>query len=414
MRYTVRSVLGNLRIRQVLMLYAANLAGIPLALVTSIVFTRFLGPQGYGDFAFLDSIFDFGKIIFTFGFFYAGSRAIVLSNNEQKSREYYGGILAIVAVLFVIKVIFFVGYGLLDSNLREKGLTTFFLYLIPFGWVFLLIPFFDTVLKADNRIKALAATRFLPKVVLFAGAIGIYFTLSGYEGNRLGVVWSVYLLAFMLVFVTVLIRIRVSFLNLSQRIREIWSLTKGFGVHIYTGGLFYAGSLSLTGIMISYFSPDNTGVGYLALSLAISRPLELVPSAIATSYFRDFANQKSLSTRLILFTVLLSGIGLMMIWVLTGPFIRIFYSVDFLPVVALVYPVSVAMMLHGFSGLLNRFLEAMGHGKAIRNTYVLTGITLVVSNLLLIPRLGETGASYALVISGVVYLVVMCIYYLKR
>jgi hypothetical protein len=64
--------------------------------------------------------------------------------------------------------------------------------------------------------------------------------------------------------------------------------------------LFYAGSLSLTGILISYFSPDNTGVGFLALAFAISRPLELVPNAIATAYFKDFSTQKALSVGLLI------------------------------------------------------------------------------------------------------------------
>lgn len=414
MQHRIKLIWGNLRIRQVVMLYAANLAGIPLALVSSIVFTRFLGPQGYGNFAFLDSIFDFGKIIFTFGFFYAGSRAIVLNSAEQKTREYYGSLLALLAGLFVIMAFFFVGYALLDPNLREKGLTGFFFYLIPFGWVFLLIPFFDTVLKADNRIKALAATRFLPKVILFGGALAIYFLLPGYAGNRLAVVWFLYLLGFTAVFIVVLARIRVSFQNMESRIREIWSLTRGFGLHIYSGGLFYAGSMSLSGILISYYSPDNTGVGFLALAVAISRPLELVPAAVATSYFRDFAGQAALSRRLVVATLLLSLTGVVGAWLLAGPFIRLFYSHDFLPVVGLVYPVSVAMMLHGLAGLMNRFLEARGRGKAIRNTYIITGITLTASNLILIPAFGAAGAAYSMLLSGAIYMGVMGLYYYRR
>jgi O-antigen/teichoic acid export membrane protein len=402
------------RVQQVATLYAANFFGIPLALVTSIVFTSFLGPQGYGDFAFLDSIFEFGKIIFTFGFFYSGSRAIVLNHQLRKTREYYGASLIILMVLFLIMSVFFVGYGLLDNNLQEKGLTRFFLLLIPFGWIFLLMPYFDTLLKADNRIRALAATRFLPKVILFVGALAIYYTLDGFTGSRLGVVWALYLTAFFLVFFVVLLRIRVSFKSVRRRIMELWLFNKKFGVHIYTGGLFYAGSLALTGIMVSYFSPDNSGVGFLALAIAITRVLELLPTAIATAYFRDFSTQNSLSVGLLSITVLLGVGGLLLTWVLIGPFILIFYSAEFVPVIALVFPVSTAMLLHGMAGFLNRFLEARGQGKAIRNTYMITGITLVVANLILIPRLLETGGAYAMLLSGVVYVAVMTWYYWRR
>jgi O-antigen/teichoic acid export membrane protein len=405
---------GNLRVRQVALLYAANLAGIPLALVTSIIFTRFLGPRAYGDFAFLDLIFDFGKIIFSLGFFYAGSRAIVLSNDPKKTREYYGATLLILFLLFGLMACFMMAYGLIDSNLQEKGLTNFFLLLIPFSWIFLLIPFFDTTLKADNRVNALAATRFLPKVFLFLAALVVYYLLANYGGNRLAVVWSLYLTVFFLVFFIILVRIRVSFSNIKPRMKEIWQYNKGFGVHIYTGGLFYAGSLSLTGILISYFSPDNTGVGFLALALAISRPLELVPNAIATAYFKDFSTQSALSVRLLILTSLLSLGVLLFTWLLIGPFIRIFYSEDFLPVINLVYPISAAMLMHGMAGLLNRYLEARGKGKYIRNTYMVTGLTLLVANLLLIPGMAETGAALAMVFSGIVYLSVMSAYYKNR
>jgi O-antigen/teichoic acid export membrane protein len=402
------------RVRQVAMLYAANFFGIPLALVTSIVFTRFLGPRAYGDFAFLDSIFEFGKIIFTFGFFYSGSRAIVLNHRLQRTREYYGASLVVLLVLFLVMSVFFVGYGLLDNNLENKGLTRFFLMLVPFGWIFLLMPYFDTLLKADNRIRALSASRFMPKVVLFAGALGVYFFLGDFQGSRLGVVWGLYLTAFFVVYAAILLRIRVSFHSLRRRIRELWMYNRKFGVHIYTGGLFYAGSLSLTTIMVSYFSPDNSGVGFLALALAITRVLELLPTAIATAYFRDFATQQSLSRTLLFITVMLALGGLALTWVLIGPFIRLFYSEDFVPVIALVFPVSAAMLMHGMAGFLNRFLEARGQGKAIRNTYVITGVTLVASSLLLIPSGLEAGAATALLISGVVYLAVMTVYYKKR
>jgi O-antigen/teichoic acid export membrane protein len=185
-------------------------------------------------------------------------------------------------------------------------------------------------------------------------------------------------------------------------------------VHIYTGGLFYAGSLAITGIMISYFSIDNSGVGFLALAIAITRVLELLPTAIATAYFRDFSTQRSLSLGLVSITLLLGIGGLLLTWLLIGPFIRVFYSADFVPVIALVFPVSTAMLLHGMAGFLNRFLEARGQGKAIRNTYMITGITLVAGNLVLIPRYLETGGAYAMLLSGVVYVAVMSWYYWRR
>ena len=184
----ISGIWANLRVRQAVTLYAASFAGIPLGIVTSIIFTRFLGPQGYGDFAFLDTLFDFARAIFPLGFFYAGNRALVLNNNPRTSREYYGAALIYLFLLFILMGVVMVIYGLLDPNLADKGLTRFYFYLLPFGWIFLMGPYFDNMLHPDNRLHELAAVRFFPKVITFAAALAIWFLLRDFQGNRLAIV----------------------------------------------------------------------------------------------------------------------------------------------------------------------------------------------------------------------------------
>lgn len=399
----ITSLWDNLRIRQATTLYAASFAGIPLSIVTSIVFTHFLGPRGYGDFAFLDSLFDFARIIFPLGFFYAGNRALVLNNDPKKAREYHGATLAILFVLFAVMGVVMAAYGLVDSNLAEKGLDSFFLYLIPFGWIFLLTPYFDSMLHADNRIHELAATRFFPKVVTFSIALVIYFLLHDFGGNRLAIVWPAYLGAFLLVYIMVFVRIRVSFRNMRSRLRTIMHHHRTYGIHLYVGTLFSTGSVALTGILISYFSDDNTGVGFFALAVAIARPLALVPGVIAATWFKDFSRQQRISPRLSGITVLLTLAAFITLLLLAGPFIRFFYSDDFLPVIPLVHLAGIGMLLYGLATFMNRFLEAHGHGKTVRNVFIVTGLTLLACNLLLIPGYGATGAAVSMAIGSGVY-----------
>ncbi len=402
--HQITSLWDNLRVRQAVALYVASFAGIPLSIFTSIVFTRFLGPQGYGDFAFLDSLFDFARIIFPLGFFYAGNRALVLNHDKQKAREYYGATLIILFLLFVLMAVVMMGYGLTDSNLAEKGLDRFFLYLVPFGWVFLLTPYFDNMLHADNRIHELAATRFFPKVVTFAVALVIFFLLQEFQGDRLAIVMSAYIGAFLVVYLLVFVRIRASFGHLRTRLRRIMHYQRDYGIHLYVGTLFSVGSAALTGILISYFSDDNTGVGFFTLSVAIARPLALIPGVIAATWFKDFSQQTHVSVRLTAITLILSVTAFGALLLLTSPFIRFFYSDDFLPVIVLVYLAGVGMFLYGLASFFNRFLEAHGQGKTVRNTFVATGIVLLVFNLLLIPGHGATGAAVAMIIASTVYL----------
>ncbi len=401
----------NTRVRQATMLYLASFAGIPLSIFTSIVFTRFLGPQGYGDFAFLDSLFGFARIIFPIGFFYAGNRALVLNDSPRAAREIYGATLVILFILFVIMSAVMLVYGLLDSNLASKGLDRFFLYLIPFGWIFLLGPYFDNMLHADNRIHDLAATRFYPKVITFGTALLIFFLLQDFEGNRLAIIWPAYLLAFFLVYAMVFARIRLSFRSLRTRMNSILQYQRSYGIHLYIGTLFSVGAVSLTGILISYFSADNVGVGFFALAVAISRPLALVPGVIAATWFKDFAQQHRASPRLVLITLALAIVTLTALFLIAGPFIRYFYSHDFLPVIPLIHLSALGMFLYGLASFFNRFLEAHGHGKAVRNTYIATGLTLLIINFILIPPYGATGAAVAMIVSSAVYLTGMLVYY---
>lgn len=210
------------KFKQVLLLYLVNVVGIPIGIITSIVLTRFLGPQGYGDFLFINNIFSFSIIIFTFGLFQAGNRALVLNNDTHKAREYYGTEIVVLIGIFIVMGIALYVYGIFDNNLSDKGLQNLFFALIPFSWIILLLRYFETLFQADNRIKELAATRFLPKVGFLITAGIIYFGFSSYVGNRLVIVWIFRLLSFFVVYIIVIKRIRISFNNLNKRLREIW------------------------------------------------------------------------------------------------------------------------------------------------------------------------------------------------
>ncbi len=402
-RINITEIWNNLRIKQAAMLYSASFAGIPLSIFTSIVFTRFLGPQGYGDFSFIDSLFDFAIIIFPAGLFFAGNRALLLNKEPVKARQYYGATLVYLFLLFLVMTVCLVAYAFVDPNLAAKGLDRFFLMLIPAGWIFLLRPYFDNMLHADNRIHDLAATRFLPKVFTFSAALLIYYFAGGFAGNRLTVIWAIYLLAFLVVYLFVFFRIRVSFNNLGKRMQEIRAHHQNYGVHLYVGNLFSAGAISLTGILISYFSANNTGVGFFALAVAISRPMALIPGVVATTWFKDFAEKQSIPARLASVTILLTLFAFAGLYLLAGPFVRFFYSDAFLPVIPLVHLAGIGMTLYGAGIFFSRFLEAHGHGKPVRNIHIAMGMALLTGNLLLIPTLGVTGAAIAMIIASAVY-----------
>lgn len=403
----------NLRFRQVITLYSVNVIGIPLSIVTSVVMTKFLGPSGFGDYKFFFSLFNLVIVLITFGMFQAGNRALVLNQDPKKAREYYGAELVILVFLFLVMILILLAYALLDKNIKAKGLSEMLIFLLPFSWVFLVIPYFETLFQADNRINLLASSRIFPQVGLCITAVIIYFILFNFSGNKLQLVFALSLSFQMLVFLIIFYKINPSFRNIKVRLGELWNYNKTYGFNVYIGSVLSLGFNELTGVLISYFALDNVGVGYYALALTITMPLSFIPNVIATTHYKDFSTRTRIPKRLFLVTVLLSTSAMILLWILIGPFIHYFYGYKFNSVITLTLIASVGVIFHGFADFFNRFLGSHGQGKALRNSSIIVGFCLMTLNLILIPVLGEKGAAYTRAASGIIYVICMLWFYRK-
>lgn len=403
----------NKKFRQVSLLYSVNIVSIPLSIFTSIVLTRFLGPIGYGDYAFLNQIFNFAMIVFTFGFFQAANRALVLNNDKEKAREYFGAALVVLLLLFIFMVSVLLIYGIFDANIASKGVKQTFFIILPFSWLFLLKRYFETLFQADNKIKELAATRLLPVLGFFLTALIVYLLLQDYSGNKVQLIWVLYLSVFVISYLLILKKIKVSFRNLKKRLGALWSYNKSFGFDVYTGSIFAVGFSALTGVLISYFSIDNSGVGFYGLALTFASPLMLVPNVIATTHYKDFASKNEIPRKLMIATIGLSLLSLVFILLVVPLFIKHFYGPQFLPVIRLNMIVSIGVIFHGLADFINRFLGAHGKGKILRNSSFIIGGMLMTLNLTLVPLYGETGAVITKVFTGAIYFGLMIFFYRK-
>ncbi len=119
-----------------------------------------------------------------------------------------------------------------------------------------------------------------------------------YSGNRLIMIWAAFLITQILVFLYIIYKINPSFRNLKTRIKEIISFNKSYGFHVYLGTVCAVGFSQLTGVLISYFSNTNSGVGYYSLAMTIAGPLSFIPNVIATTHYKDFSSKKQYSTKI--------------------------------------------------------------------------------------------------------------------
>lgn len=404
---------SNPRIKQVIGLFSVNMISIPIGIVTSIVITSYLGAEGFGDYKFIGSIFSFAVIIFSFGFYQAGNRALVLNTDKKKAKEYYGAELVITGGIFIIMSFFLILYALFDNNIQEKQLDKFLLYLIPFGWVFLMISYFETLFQADNKIKMLSQVRLYPSLGFLVSAASIYFIFMDKQLNKQMVVWVFFFYTQIIVCLLIIYNLQVSFQSIKIRLKEIWGFNKSYGFNVYLGSLFAVGFANLTQVLISYFSSDNTGVGFYSLASTFSLPLALIPNTIATTHYKDFSITTHIPKKLIMITAGLSFASLIALWLLIGPFIKIFYGAEFETVKFLNFIISFGVIARGFADFFNRYLGANGQGKDLRNSSFYVGGSILIFSLILIPTYGEYGAAYATLISGFIYLGVIVIYYIK-
>jgi O-antigen/teichoic acid export membrane protein len=402
---------SNKRIKQVAGLLSVNILSIPLSIITSIIITRFLGSTGYGNFKFILNLFTLAVVVFTFGFFQAGNRALVLNSEPQKARELFGAELLITVVLFLFMAMFFSGYAFLDNNINEKGLRMVLLLVIPFSWTFLMSKYFEVLFQADNRIKLLAKARLYPQLIYFALILAIYYFIFNYSGDRIKLVLGSYFAGNIIIAIFIILKLNPSLRNLRERVKEILHYNKTFGFSVYLGSVFAVGFSQLTGVLISYFSSDNTGVGYYSLAMTIAAPLAFIPNVIATTHYKDFSVSNKVQARLLKITVGISLAALIATNILVGPFIKIFYGAEFLPVIRLTYVVSFGIIMNGLADFFNRFLGSHGKGKALRNSAFIVGLSVLILNVSLIPLFGEKGAAWTTFFSGIIYFVCMYLYY---
>ena len=386
---------------------------LPLGFITSIIITKFLGAQTYGDYKFLDSIFRMAIILCNFGLFYAGSRALLLENNRERSREYYATIIIITLILSAIMCIGLLLYAIFDSNISSKGLLQTFLCILPFGSVYMINYCYETLLQADNQIALLSRVRLFPKLgYLFGGTIALLY-LQNISFDKLLLVCYIYLLTQLLVYGHIIFKLRPLFTNLRDRWNDIKHYNRSYGFDVYTGALFAVGFSTLPDILISYFGIDNQGVGFYSLALMFASPLSFVPATIATTQYREFAEMEKIPSKFIGTTLLLSIIVMLLLWLIVPLFVNAFYSEEFNEVISLNYIVSLGILLYGMADFFNRYIGAQGEGKLLRNSSFIVGLTILIANFTLVPLYGAYGASWAKVSAGVIYLTTMLICYFK-
>lgn len=402
---------SNVHMRQASALLMWNIIGFPLTLAVNWVVTRYMGAQNYGDYLYVQRVFEFAYILANFGLLRSLNRSILLTEDETQKREYYGagfvlwgGIsLLVIAALYI--------FAILSPNIREKGIFELFVWVIPLCCIYFMNHLYEQVLPANNRIDLLIKQRYYPKIGLFVCSAIIYFLFRDKGFSPIVVVWVFFLGTNLLFYLNVAIKLKPKFTNLGSRIKNVFQINRDYGSKTYVGDLFSTSFTALLPLLISKFSNDNSSVGFYTLALMICQPMNYIPNVLTTSHYRELSKLPSIPKKLLKLAVLSSIVCLVCLWIIITPFVNIFYTSEYHPVIMLTIITSIGTFLYGFSDLVSRYLTSQGDGVALRNSSFIVGFSTLGLSLILIPKFNATGAAITHVCAGLIYALVILYYY---
>jgi len=388
-------------------LYGSMIAGIFIGIAVSVLNTRILGPEIFGDFKFIHSAYYFFSIIISFGFLVTSSKLLAEKKNDHLRKELIGSSVIISSVLGMVFVAVMFLFAIVQKNFFAKDLSSIIMFISP---IFFFVPFIqglENIYQGENRIKELAVFRQAPLVLY----IGLMLILYKYDLITLKTALVTQLSSYGLIIVIAVFLLRPSFRNLKDVFHLIFIENRRYGINVYIGSIIGVASTHLGPIAISFFSNDNIDVGFYSLALTVTMPLVLIPTVVGTSLFKEFANRPKIPTKATKITILISIISLAGFLLLVRPVIVILYSKEFSEAANLAYIVAAGQIMHGFGNYYNRFLGSKGQGKSLRNGAVWVGLTNIIGFISIVPFYGAYGAAFTKLFSGIVYIASMLFYY---
>ncbi len=395
------------RLGQVSSLYVSLIVSMGIAFVTSIVNTRTLGAEAYGDFKFINNVFGFLATISTLGLFVTGSQVLAPLPAESGKRDrLVGALLSVAGVISAAFVAVSIVFAFVEPAIFSTDLKWEILLFSPLVAVSVFQPCLENIYQGENKIHEFSLFRILPPAVFLLALLGLSVTTK----LNLPLTLGLQLAAMGGTTAFFLWRLRPKFSENGTYRKELWTANKEYGWQVYIGMLSNVATAYLSTFMISYFL-DNTNVGYFSLAVTLTMPLTQISSVVGTTYFKDFASDDELPGNVTRAMGGVAAVTLILFLLLIRPVVLLVYTRQFEQVIFLSQIISVGAVLHGVGDYYNRFLGAHGRGKELRNGAFVVGFVNVFGYLLLIRFYGIAGAAVARMLASSTYCAMMVWYY---
>lgn len=401
-------LLGRKKAKQIGSLYSTMILGMVIGVGNSIINTRLLGPQHYGDFKFLIQLFNFAVMFLTLGFFYSGSRLLAKEENKEDASRLKGTIILFAAVVSGVLIVGFFIFSFFEEKIYDNNLGTVIRMFSPFLFIYPFKLCMENIMIGSNEIHKLSVFRLFPKVSYLGAALLVNLFLPLSLTTALLINFS----GFAVIIVIMLVVLKPSF----KAVKPLWPRlkeeNKRLGFPVYISSLANTATARVAALAIAFFI-DNVNVGYYALAITITEPLSIIPRVVGVTFFKDFSNRDTLPGKATAATIGLAVAALLMFLLLIKTLFFFIYTKDFSPALPIVYFFAFASIIRGFADYVNRFLGAHGRGKEMRNSGFIVAVFNIVGYTVLVKFFLLDGAVITRVAAGFIYLATM-LYYYKR
>ena len=393
--------------KQAITLYISTLAGVLTGMLVSILNTRNLTPDEYGDVRYVNNIIQLLSGIFLFGYFVTGSRLLAIAKSKEEAAQIRGGLITILGATVLLMMVCMTACGLIHHFILHRDFYWLFYTVIPVCGSVLLLNYMNTSAQGDNSIYSIAAARLLPSTVYLGIAYWVYAQFGASSWLMLVLQNGIALL----VLSAIIWYNKPSFRNLKQTFQALQKENKSYGLQVYYGSLSNVSVQYIAGITLGLFAINNANVGFYSLAITVTGPLAMLPSIIGTTYFKRFAHENSISRKLLLATFAMSLLSMAGFVILIYPVVDFLYDDRYSDVALYACILSVGFTFHGLGDVFNRFLGAHGKGTYLRNGAFLSGAIALLGYTIGVYYFDIWGAIVTKILASLSYFVSMVVYY---
>ena len=275
--------LKNDKAKKSFTLFMTMVISVFVGIAVSILNTRFLGKEQYGDFKFILNIYAFIITFLTFGLFYTSGRIIAQINDKRNQRKVFGETITISFGISLVFMLIILVFSFIQPKLYSFNVGKELRIFLPLLMVFPVQLCLEQLLQGNNKIYSLSVFRITPKllyIILFSVAV-LIFSINTEIALLLHLVSFIIVIFIILIIQKPILSFKLK--NLSKIVRE----NRTYGFQIYLGAITGVASHYIAGISIGYFV-DNIDVGFYSLAITATLPLSMLPVSVGTTYFKQF------------------------------------------------------------------------------------------------------------------------------